>query len=221
MYKFSLLTLTAFLVFIQADAQKYRAFIDTDYGTIKLELFDKTPLHRDNFVKLAKEGFYDGLLFHRVIPKFMIQGGDPDSKNAVSGQQLGEGDLGYRIPAEFVPEYFHQRGALAQARDDNPQKESSASQFYIVAGKKFTEEDFEKLKQTRKVVVPEWRKQTYRNIGGAPHLDSNYTVYGQVLKGMEVVDSIINQSRDKNDRPLKDQKIKTIKIKKRFLGLYL
>lgn len=221
MYKFSLLTLTTFLVFIQADAQKYRAFIDTDYGTIKLELFDKTPLHRDNFVKLAKESFYDGLLFHRVIPKFMIQGGDPDSKNAVSGQQLGEGDLGYRIPAEFVPEYFHQRGALAQARDDNPQKESSASQFYIVAGKKFTEEDFEKLKQTRKVVVPEWRKQTYRNIGGAPHLDSNYTVYGQVLKGMEVVDSIINQSRDKNDRPLKDQKIKTIKIKKRFLGLYL
>lgn len=221
MYKFSLLTLTTFLVFIQADAQKYRALIDTDYGTIKLELFDKTPLHRDNFVKLAKEGFYDGLLFHRVIPKFMIQGGDPDSKNAASGQQLGEGDLGYRIPAEFVPEYFHQRGALAQARDDNPQKESSASQFYIVAGKKFTEEDFEKLKQTRKVVVPEWRKQTYRDIGGAPHLDSNYTVYGQVLKGMEVVDSIINQSRDKNDRPLKDQKIKTIKIKKRFLGLYL
>lgn len=221
MYKFSLLTLTTFLVFIQADAQKYRALIDTDYGTIKLELFDKTPLHRDNFVKLAKEGFYDGLLFHRVIPKFMIQGGDPDSKNAVSGQQLGEGDLGYRIPAEFVPEYFHQRGALAQARDDNPQKESSASQFYIVAGKKFTEEDFEKLNQTRKVVVPEWRKQTYRDIGGAPHLDSNYTVYGQVLKGMEVVDSIINQSRDKNDRPLKDQKIKTIKIKKRFLGLYL
>lgn len=221
MHKIFLLTIVSLFVFIQADAQKYRAFIFTEYGVIKIELFDKTPLHRDNFVKLAKEGLYDGLFFHRIIPQFMIQGGDPDSKNAVAGQRLGEGDLGYRIPAEFVPEYFHKRGALAQARDDNPMKESSASQFYIVAGKKFTDEDFEKLKQTRRVVVPEWRKQTYRNIGGAPHLDSNYTVYGQVLKGMEVVDSIIHQPRDKNDRPLKDQRIQTIKIKKRFLGLYL
>ena len=220
MNKISLLTFFSLFFFIQVDAQKYRAFINTNQGTIKLELFDKTPLHRDNFVQLAKEGFYNELLFHRIIPNFMIQGGDPDLKNAVFGQQLGKGDLGYRIPAEFVPEYFHKRGALAQARDDNPQKESSASQFYIVAGKKFTEEDFEKLKQTRKVVVSEWKKQAYRDIGGAPHLDSNYTVYGQVLKGMEVVDSIINQPRDKNNRPLKDQKIKSIKIKKRFLGLY-
>ena len=216
---FALFTLFAVVSSI-AYAQKYRAIIVTDYGNVKLQLFDKTPIHRDNFVKLAKEHFYDGVLFHRVIPEFMIQGGDPDSKTAVSGQLLGEGDLGYRLPAEFVPAYFHKRGALAQARDDNPEKESSASQFYIVAGKKFTDDDFEKLRQKRNVVVPEWRKQTYREVGGAPHLDSNYTVYGQVLKGMEVIDTIINQARDKNDRPLQDQKIQTIKIRKRFLGVY-
>ncbi len=216
---FALFTLFAVVSSI-AYAQKYRAIIVTDHGNVKLQLFDKTPIHRDNFVKLAKEHFYDGVLFHRVIPEFMIQGGDPDSKTAVSGQLLGEGDLGYRLPAEFVPAYFHKRGALAQARDDNPEKESSASQFYIVAGKKFTDDDFEKLRQKRNVVVPEWRKQTYREVGGAPHLDSNYTVYGQVLKGMEVIDTIINQARDKNDRPLQDQKIQTIKIRKRFLGVY-
>lgn len=204
-----------------AQAQKYRAVIYTDQGNITLELFDKTPLHRDNFIKLARQRFYDGLLFHRVIPEFMIQGGDPDSKTAKPGQLLGDGDLGYRLPAEFVPEYFHKRGALAQARDDNPAKESSASQFYIVVGKKFNEEGYRKLKEKRNVIVPEDRKETYSTIGGAPHLDGNYTVYGQVVKGMEIADSIVVAPRDKNDRPLKDQRIKTIKIRKRFLGLWL
>lgn len=202
-------------------AQKYRAVIYTDQGNITLELFDKTPRHRDNFIKLARQRFYDGLLFHRVIPEFMIQGGDPDSKTAKPGQLLGEGDLGYRLPAEFVPEYFHKRGALAQARDDNPAKESSATQFYIVVGKKFNEEGYKKLKEKRQVTVPEIRKETYSTIGGAPHLDGNYTVYGQVLSGMEVADSIVTTARDKNDRPLQDQRIKTIRIRKRFLGLWL
>lgn len=221
MHKCFLIILFIFTCSITMHAQKYRAIIFTDYGKIKIELFNKTPIHTKNFVKLARNNFYNGLLFHRVIPQFMIQGGDPDSKNAQPRQLLGDGDLDYKLQPEFVPEYFHKRGALAQARDDNPEKASSATQFYIVVGKKFTEEDFNKLKERRNVIVPEQRKQTYKEIGGAPHLDGNYTVYGQVLKGMEAVDSIINQPRDKNDRPLKDQRIKTIKIKKRFLGLYL
>lgn len=220
---FSFLVAVAMTVLLTntAIAQKYRAIIYTDYGKMKIELYDKTPVHRDNFIKLAQQHFYDGLLFHRVIPQFMIQSGDPDSKTAKPGQLLGEGDLDYRLPAEFIPQYFHKRGALAQARDDNPQKESSAAQFYIVTGKKFTDEDFENLKKKRNVTVPEERKEAYRNIGGAPHLDGNYTVYGQVLSGMEIADSISAAQKDKNDRPLKDNRIKTIKIRKKFLGLWL
>lgn len=202
-------------------AQKYRALIKTNEGNILLELFDSTPQHRDNFIKLARKHFYDGLLFHRVIPGFMIQAGDPDSKHAKSGEELGNGDVGYTIPAEFRKQYFHQRGALAAARDDNPAKASSGCQFYIVTGKKFTAQGLEKEAKRAGRKFSTAQENVYKTIGGAPHLDGNYTVYGQVIKGMKIADKIVNQRRDKNDRPLENQVIKKVSIRKRFLGIWL
>ena len=156
--------------------------IHTDFGDMKGFLYNDTPQHRDNFVKLAKSGFYDGTLFHRVILGFMIQGGDPNSKTAKPGQQLGSGDLGYTIPAEFNKAYTHKRGALAAARTENPTKASSASQFYIVEPEK-----------------------------GAHFLDNNYTVYGEITEGFDVITKIASTPKDGADRPLKDVKM-TVKI---------
>jgi len=155
--------------------------IHTDFGNMKGILYNETPKHRDNFVKLAKSGFYDGLLFHRVIMGFMIQGGDPQSKNAKAGQQLGNGDPGYTIPAEFNAALKHKRGALAAARTPdqiNPAKASSGSQFYIVQPEK-----------------------------GTHFLDMNYTVFGEVTEGLDVIDKIASVQKDQNDRPLKDIKM--------------
>ena len=209
-------------IFIHSSfAQKYRAKIFTSQGNILLELYDSTPKHRDNFIKLVRKKFYNGTLFHRVIPGFMIQGGDPDSKTAKPGQLLGDGDVGYTIPAEFVQSYFHRRGALAQARDDNPAKASSGCQFYIVTGKKFTDETLKKEERRAGRTIADYQKHIYETEGGAPHLDGNYTVYGQVLKGMDVADKIVNQPRDKNDRPNENQVIKKIKIHKRFLFVWI
>ena len=159
--------------------------IHTDYGDISGVLYNETPKHRDNFVKLANSGFYNGLLFHRVIKDFMIQGGDPTSKNAKAGQMLGNGDPGYTIPAEINPSLKHKRGALAAARtpdDVNPAKASSGSQFYIVQPER-----------------------------GAHFLDMNYTVFGEITQGFDVVDKIASVAKDGNDRPLKDIKM-TVKI---------
>ena len=194
------------------NAQTYKAKIGTNYGNITVVLFDKTPKHRDNFVKLVKEKFYDSLLFHRVIKGFVIQGGDPTSKNASDTALLGEGDLGYTIPAEFDTAIFHKRGMLAQARDDNPQKASSACQFYIVQGKMADDSSFAKAKRRRGSEIPEHHKQVYRTIGGIPWLDMGYTIYGEVTKGMDVVDKIASVKTDKNDRPLEAVRIKTIKL---------
>jgi cyclophilin family peptidyl-prolyl cis-trans isomerase len=156
--------------------------IHTEFGDMKGYLYNETPKHRDNFVKLAKSGFYDGTLFHRVIMGFMIQGGDPNSKTAKPGQMLGSGDLGYTVPAEFNANLKHNRGALAAARTDNPTKASSASQFYIVQPEK-----------------------------GTHFLDMNYTVYGMVTEGLDVIDKIASVPKDQSDRPLKDIKM-TVKI---------
>lgn len=195
------------------NAQTYKAKIVTNYGNITVVLFDKTPLHRDNFIKLVKEKFYDSLLFHRVIKGFVIQGGDPTSKNANDTALLGEGDLGYTIPAEFDTAIFHKRGMLAQARDDNPQKASSACQFYIVQGKIADDSSFAKAKRRNpNYEIPDGHKQVYRTIGGIPWLDMGYTIYGEVIKGMKVVDKIAAVKTDKNDRPLKAVRIKTIKL---------
>ena len=183
----------------------------TEYGDIELLLYEKTPLHRDNFIKLVKEGFYDGTLFHRVIKGFMIQGGDPDSKNAQPGVGLGMGGPGYTIPAEFVPEYFHKRGALAAARMGdmvNPEKASSGSQFYIVQGRTFTDEDLDRLG-----IEDEKRREIYKTIGGTPHLDGGYTVFGEVTKGLEVIDKITMLEINALNRPTTDVVIKNVKMK--------
>ena len=233
--------------------------IKTDYGDIKVKLYEKTPEHRKNFIGLAEEDFYDGLLFHRVIENFMIQGGDPESKNAKPGTRLGGGSLDYTLPAEIVPEYYHKRGVLAAARrggPSNPEKRSSASQFYIVQGKVFTSGQLDTLEMTKnsrlqkelvarqieahRAELEEFRenndregfnirlaeireeadslmevngtkfeftgeqREIYTTIGGYPSLDGDYTVFGEVEEGMDVVDEIAAVETDEHDRPVKD-----------------
>jgi len=194
--------------------------ITTKYGTIKVRLYNETPKHRDNYVKLAQEHFFDSLMFHRCIKDFMIQGGDPDSKHAKPGVQLGEGGLKYTIPAEIQPNLFHKYGVIAAARDNNPEKASSSSQFYIAVGKVYTDAQLTQMEQqTGKKFTDEERK-AYTTIGGIPHLDGNYTVFGEVYEGMNVVDSIIKQPTDHNNRPLVDIRMeikvgKDYKVKKK------
>ncbi len=246
--------------------------ISTKYGDIELKLYKDTPLHSENFIKLASAGFFDSTLFHRVIDGFMIQGGDPDSKNAKPGIELGNGGPGYDIPAEILPNHIHKRGVLAAAResdDVNPERKSSGSQFYIVQGKKFTEAtlnevemkqysltkqkifadlmnkpenlalrteflsadervdslrfrflldtingllDQEYATRTPFKISPE-KREVYKTIGGAPHLDGSYTIFGEVISGMDVVDKIATVKRDENDRPLEDIPMKVTVIK--------
>jgi peptidyl-prolyl cis-trans isomerase B (cyclophilin B) len=182
-----------------------RVRIKTDKGVMIVRLYDSTPLHRDNFIALVEKGFYDSLMFHRVIPAFMIQGGDPNSKNAAANTMLGMGggDM-QRIPAEFRPGLFHKRGALAAARDGNPQKASSACQFYLVQGKKYSAEELNgmEMQMGRKFSAEE--RNTYLNQGGTPFLDQNYTVFGEMESGFEVLDAIASAPRNPQDRPLED-----------------
>lgn len=247
--------------------------IETIYGNMKIQLYNETPLHRDNFLKLVNEKYYDSLIFHRVIKDFMIQGGDPQSKGAAKGKMLGNGGPGYTIDAEIRPNLFHKKGALAAAREGdqvNPEKKSSGSQFYIVQGTTFTEDQLhqmedkinfpkrrelvmnyieqpenaairyrlDSLQRTRNLMAlnmayneiaeslnEEYNKldlfkytpeqiQAYTTIGGTPHLDQNYTVFGEVVEGLNVIDSIATVETDKNDRPLKDVIIKIKVVKK-------
>jgi cyclophilin family peptidyl-prolyl cis-trans isomerase len=246
--------------------QTKKVLISTNYGDIKIELYNETPLHRDNFLKLAREGFFDGLLFHRVINNFMIQGGDPDSHGAEPGKRLGSGGPGYQIPAEINPKFFHKKGALAAARSGdqvNPERKSSGSQFYIVKGTVQTQaqldtmeikmnyslqqsiqrtyytnaqEELNKLRQANdqagfnkrvsqlkatadsafrvasKVRIPDEKRKAYTTIGGYPSLDGSYTVFGQVLEGLDIIDKISSVKTDGNDRPLVDviMKIKVL-----------
>jgi cyclophilin family peptidyl-prolyl cis-trans isomerase len=259
---FVFLAIVMLVVSCKPTADKSREIlITTSYGDIRIKLYDKTPMHRDNFLKLAKEGYFDSTLFHRVIEHFMIQGGDPDSKNAKPGVLLGNGGPNYTIPAEIVPEYIHKRGVLAAAResdDVNPMKASSGSQFYIVQGKIFDEKGFDAVeakvaRRTKQNILytilhkpensmalsafeqftkqndsahlqqlitgftteieavyaqkPPFRlnavqKKVYSTIGGTPHLDGSYTVFGEVVDGMDVVDKIAAVKTDSNDRPV-------------------
>jgi cyclophilin family peptidyl-prolyl cis-trans isomerase len=172
-----------------------------------VQLSNLTPKHRDNFIKLVKEGIYDSTLFHRVIKDFMIQGGDPDSKGATAGTLLGEGDLGYTIPAEFNDSLFHKKGALAAARDDNPEKVSNSSQFYLVQGKKYTAKELDRIEELKLKgqKIPGTHRKVYETLGGSPFLDHNYTVFGEVVKGIDFIDSIAALPTDSNDRPLQNQ----------------
>ena len=250
------------------ETKETQILMKTSLGDIKLKLYNETPQHRDNFIKLVKEGQYNGLLFHRVIKDFMVQGGDVTSKDAPMSKQLGAGGLGYTVPAEFVyPKYFHKKGALSAARtgdEVNPEKESSASQFYIVTGKVYkdaelaqmekqkegrlkqsifarlqkensakikaayqsgdkaelaiirdtlvgkTEMEAEKRKDETKL-TPEQR-EAYKTIGGVPFLDNEYTVYGEVTEGLDVVDAIQNVKTNRQDRPLENVVIESVSI---------
>jgi cyclophilin family peptidyl-prolyl cis-trans isomerase len=221
--------LIAFFVMLQADAQinvkikkkdrKRDVEMITTEGKIVLRLSDLTPLHRDNFLRLVKSDYFDSILFHRVIQNFMIQAGDPNSKTAAAGQPLGSGGPGYRIPAEFRPELFHKKGVLAAARDNNPEKSSSASQFYIVQGKVFTDAGLDSVETLRlKRRIPENYRQVYKTLGGVPHLDTEYTVFGEVVSGMDVVDTIAATATSKGadrDRPLKDIRIISTRLIRR------
>lgn len=183
--------------------------IETSYGTCIVKLYNQTPLHRDNFIKLAKAKFYDNLLFHRVIKDFMIQGGDPDSRNPKQSALLGEGDVGYTIKAEFNDSLFHKKGTIAAARDNNPEKASSGCQFYLVQGKVFNDAQLNSLEANRLgFKIPEWQRQVYKTIGGVPHLDRSYTVFGEIVGGLSMVDSIANVSVDGNNRPKADVAMK-------------
>ena len=202
-------------------AQKTKVVIETDSGRIVLSLYDGTPRHRDNMIKLVKQHFYDSLLWHRVIPAFMIQGGDPESKRAQPGAMLGNGDVGYKIPAEIDDKYYHVRGALGAARDGNPEKASSGCQFYIVVGKTFTDEQLDQVDQRSGHKHTAAQREAYKRLGGAPHLDGGYTVFGEVIEGMAVVDKIANTQRNSADRPLTDIRMKRVYLKrKKFLGIF-
>lgn len=190
--------------------------METNKGTFTLEVYNDVPKHAENFLKLANEGFYDSLLFHRIIPSFMIQGGDPESKNAVDGQMLGNGDVGYKVPAEFMlPKYYHKKGALAAARDNNPEKASSGCQFYIVVGKTFTDAELDQMEARIGQKYSEQARKDYKTIGGTPHLDAGYTVYGQIVKGQDVVDAISSMPRNTSDRPAENIRILNVKVKKK------
>ncbi|HEY1024600.1 MAG TPA: peptidylprolyl isomerase [Sphingobacteriaceae bacterium] len=215
-----LFTILAILIATTAFAAKpthQYVRIKTDKGECIVMLYNQTPQHRDNFLKLAKEGFYNGTLFHRVINAFMIQGGDPDSKTAKPGQSLGSGDLGYRVPAEFRDSLFHKKGVLAAARDNNPEKASSASQFYLVQGKVFTDEQLNMIEtqrlQGRK--IPLWQRDVYKTLGGTPHLDQNYTAYGEVVQGIEMIDQVAAVKTGQGDRPVEDVKMEVTVLKKK------
>jgi peptidyl-prolyl cis-trans isomerase B (cyclophilin B) len=198
-------------------AQSNEVLFETTEGNIRVMLYDDTPIHRDNFLKLVNEQFYDSLLFHRVIKSFMIQGGDPTSKTAEPGTTLGTGELDYTLEPEFrTPKHYHRRGALAMAREGdrvNPERRSSGCQFYIVWGKTYSTKDLEAIQQRVKEatngaadITPEmfW---TYRKVGGTPHLDGQYTVFGEVTEGLDVVERIQKVFTDTYDRPVDDVRI--------------
>lgn len=237
--------------------------VETTKGNIKLKLYNETPAHKDNFIKLVKTNYFRGLLFHRIIEDFMIQGGDPDSQKAKAGQALGNGGPGYTIKAEFNNSLYHKKGALAAAREGdqvNPEKRSSGSQFYIVQGKTFNKEELDEVehrinnmskqaiffgiikREREKSIasgeepnmaaiqqlasietaekfdsigdysIPEDQRQVYMNLGGTPHLDQNYTVFGEVIEGLDIIDSIASVETDGKNRPIEDVRIISMKL---------
>jgi peptidyl-prolyl cis-trans isomerase B (cyclophilin B) len=216
------LVLTAFITFAmlnETQAQSTKVLIKTTLGDITVMLYDDTPIHRDNMLELIKKNVYDGTLFHRVIKGFMVQGGDPTSKDAKPGQQLGSGGPGYTIPAEFKPNHYHKKGALAAARQGdqvNPQKASSGSQFYIVQGNVMSVAQLTQMESTgQHPKFTEEQKKAYTTVGGTPFLDYQYTVYGEVTAGLDVIDKIAAVETSKpGDRPKTDVKIISVSVVK-------
>ena len=210
-------------IVVKKKDRKKDVLLQTSNGDILIRLSDSTPLHRDNFLKLVKQGFYDSVLFHRIINNFMIQAGDPDSKNAPAGKPLGEGGPGYTVPAEFSSSLFHKKGVIAAAREGdnvNPSKASNGSQFYITQGKKFTDGGLDTLETHRLNgrKIPLDQREVYKTAGGTPHLDQGYTVFGEVIKGLDVIDTIAAVPTSKaadRDRPLKNVMIVKAKLVKR------
>lgn len=223
MKKLALTVAAGFIAFCSF-AQRTKVAITTDYGRIVMELYDETPKHRDNMIKLAKEHFLDSTLFHRVIPQFVIQGGDPNSKTAKPGEALGNGEAGYLVDAEINDSAFHKYGAVGMARDNNPAKASSGCQFYIVTGKKYTDEELNGFEARLGKKMPASHREAYKTIGGTPHLDGGYTVFGEVIEGMDIVEKISKEPRNAMDRP--NNNIRMLKVelvqkkKKKFLGLF-
>ena len=211
----TLLALALMVGSANAQTSTSEVLLETTAGNIRIALFDETPLHRDNFLKLVKEHVYDSLLFHRVIKDFMIQSGDLHSKHAQPGQRLGSGDYNYTVEAEFrLPKIFHRRGMVAMAREGdrvNPERRSSACQFYIVWGKVYNDARLmkvqERLDTTAHVQLTPEMQEVYKTVGGVPHLDGQYTVFGEVVEGLDVVDRIQQSATDPNDRPLEDIRI--------------
>jgi len=190
---------------------QYHVLIMTDQGNMVVKLYNETPMHRDNFISKVKSGFYDSLMFHRVINSFMIQGGDPNSKKAQPGQRLGNGSAaGGNIPAEFRTEQgiYHKRGVLAAARDNNPEKASSNCQFYIVQRPALRSTQLDSTIVQRKLTLNETQKKLYTTVGGAPHLDGEYTVYGELEQGFDVLDKIAATKTNKSDRPETDVRMR-------------
>ncbi len=215
--KKTLFALSALIIFssscgiklFKKKVKEQKVQIETEYGKIVLRLYNETPKHRDNFVKLVKDGFYNDLLFHRVMQGFMIQGGDPDSKGAPAGKQLGMGGPGYTVPANFDSALIHKKGALAAARmpdNVNPQKASSGSQFYIVQGRTYTENELQRLSMQTGVKYTPEQIEVYTSKGGTPFLDMQYTVFGEVVEGLEVMDKIAAVKVDAYNRPVTDVK---------------
>lgn len=200
------------LVACDSDDSTY-AKIETNLGTMKVKLYDSTPQHRDNFIKLVNEGFYDSLLFHRIIPKFMIQAGDPDSKYANSTKMLGGGGPGYTIPAEIGAPHF--KGALSAARVQdrfNPERASSGSQFFIIHGEKQSDQDITNMEQSKNIQYTPEQRALYKEVGGYPFLDTEYTVFGEVVEGLEIIDQIVVLPTAGRSRPIEDVRIRKIEI---------
>ncbi len=216
----SLLLLCSVVLVAAAGAQDsltHRVKVETTMGDFVIALYDDTPIHRDNFLKLVREGYYDGLLFHRVIKRFMVQTGDPDSRHAKPGQLLGEGGPGYTLPAEILyPKHYHRRGVVAAARegdDVNPERRSSGSQFYVVWGQRFTDSQLGAIagdvyEVTKGAVeLDASLDPVYRETGGSPHLDGQYTVFGEVVEGLEVIEAIQGVETNADDRPIEDVRL--------------
>ncbi|MBX2844771.1 MAG: peptidylprolyl isomerase [Saprospiraceae bacterium] len=204
------------LLFTSCKEKSVYIKIETDKGDMIVRLYDETPLHKANMMKLVEDGYYEDLLFHRVIENFMVQGGDPDSRNAPAGARLGTGGPDYLVDAEIMDSLFHKKGALSAARSPdqvNPERKSSGSQFYIVQGKPYSDIELDLMEQRFGRSIPAEQREIYKTQGGYPSLDGQYTVFGEVVAGLEVIDAIAAVERDRNNRPIEDIKMKMSFVK--------